>query len=168
MLGTVVYETGGVSIANGLLRLLGSGAGRSLQQTHEELGRPLDGSYPDFLMVADDMLGGLFALNGGRFGRDGQGQVFYLAADDVVWVPLNVGYTDFVSWCLNGDLNQFYKPFSHLQAYEMQPRPTFDAVYSFYPFLWTKEAKTTEPNTRVIDAGENLRFRIDLCGFATD
>jgi hypothetical protein len=49
----------------------------------------------------------------------------------------------------------------------MQPRPAFDAVYSFYPFLWTNEGKNTSPTTRVIDAGQNLRFRIDLCGFAT-
>jgi hypothetical protein len=167
MLGTVVYETGGVSIANGLVRLLGSGAGRSLQRTHEELGLPFDGSYPDILLVADDMFGGLFALNGGRFGRDGQGQLFHLAADDIAWLPLNVAYTAFVSWCLTGDLNRFYEPFSHLQAYEMQPRPAFDAVYSFYPFLWTNEGKNTSPTTRVIDAGQNLRFRIDLCGFAT-
>jgi hypothetical protein len=55
MLETVVYETGGISIANGLIRLLGSGAGRSLQQTHEELGRPFDGSYPDVLMVGDEL-----------------------------------------------------------------------------------------------------------------
>ena len=96
LLGTVVYETGGISIANGLLRLLGSGAERSLRQTHEELGFPLDGSYPDFIMVADDMLGGLFALNGGRFGPHGQSKMFHLAADDIVWVPLNMGYGEFV------------------------------------------------------------------------
>jgi hypothetical protein len=168
MLGTVVYETGGVSIANGLIRLLGSGEGRSLQKTHEKMGLPLDGSYPDVLMVADDILGGLFALNGGRFGPDGPGQVFWLAADDIVWIPLNVGYADFVSWCLTGDLKRLYEPFSQLKPYGMQPRPSFDAVYSFYPFLWTKEAKSTQPDIRVIDAEDSLRLRLDLCGFATD
>ena len=165
MLGTVVYETGGVSVADGLIRLLGSGAGRSLQRSNEDVGCPLDGRYPDILIVADDMLGGLFALNGGRFGPDRQGQVFHLPADDVVWMPLDFGYYNFVSWCLSGDLGTFYQSFNHLDAFEVQPRPTFNAVYSFYPFLWTKEAKSTSPSARLIDAGESLRFRIDLCGF---
>jgi hypothetical protein len=139
-----------------------------LQKTHAEMGLPLDGTYPDVLVIADDVLGGLFALNGGRFGPNGQGQVFWLPADDLVWVPLNVGYADFVSWCLTGDLNRLYEPFSPLLADEAQPRPTFDTVYSFYPFLWTKEAKTQQPHIRRIDAGESLRLRLDLCGFAIE
>jgi hypothetical protein len=52
-LGSVVYETGGVSIAHGLIRFLGSGARRSLQQTHNELGPSLEGA-PDFIMIGDD------------------------------------------------------------------------------------------------------------------
>jgi len=43
------------------------------------------------------VLGGLFALNGGRFGAEGQGQIFHLAADNTAWVPLGIGYTDFVA-----------------------------------------------------------------------
>ena len=82
LLGTLAYETGGVSTADGRVRLLGSGAERSLLRTAEAAGCPLDGRYPDVLMVGDDVLGGLFALNGGRFGPDGAGQVFHLAANE--------------------------------------------------------------------------------------
>jgi hypothetical protein len=160
LIGAVVYETGGVPIANGFIRLLGSGANRSLQQTHQEAGLPLDGSYPDILLIADDMLGGLFALNGGRFGPDRQGQVFHLAADDLVWAPLDIGYADFVFLCLTGDLNWLYSRLCQLQSYVIQPRPAFEKAYSFYPFLWTKESTSSTPNTRVINATENLRFRL--------
>jgi len=97
MLGTLAYETGGVSVADGLVRLLGSGAGRSLLRTADAAGYPLDGKYPDVVIVGDDVLGGLFALNGGRFGAEGQGQIFHLAADNTAWVPLGIGYTDFVA-----------------------------------------------------------------------
>jgi hypothetical protein len=168
MLGTIIYETGGVSIANGLIRLLGSGAERSLQQIHAGLGLPFDGIYPEMLIVGDDMLGGLFALNGGRFGKDRLGQVFHLAADDTIWIPLDVGYADFVSWCLNGNLSPLYEPFTHLEAYGKQPRPGFNLVYSFYPFLWTKEGKGPGIDVRLIDADGSLRSRIHLCGFATE
>ena len=168
VLGTLAYETGGVSVADGLVRLLGSGEGRSLQRTAEAAGCPLDGSYPDVIIVGDDVLGGLFALNGGRFGMDGRGQVFYLAADDTVWMSLGAGYADFVAWCLTGDLNRLYGPFADLNAYQKRPRPAFDATYAFYPFLWTREAKEGQPDVRVIGADECLRLRLELCGFAID
>ena len=44
MLGTLAYETGGLSIADGLVRLLGSGAERSIIQTAAIAGCPLDGT----------------------------------------------------------------------------------------------------------------------------
>jgi hypothetical protein len=166
MLGTIAYETGGISVADGVLRLLGSGGSRSLLRTAEVAGCPLDGSYPDLIVVADDVLGGLFALNGGRFGASGKGEVFHLAADDTVWVPLGVGHTDFVAWCLTGELTQVYGPLTDLAEFKALPRPAFDATYSFYPFLWTKEAKDGRPSVRVVSAEESLKFRLDLCGFS--
>ncbi len=135
-----------------------------MQLTHRELGLPLNGSYPDVLIVADDVFGGLFALDGGRFESNSRGQVFHLAADSVVWVPLNLGYTDFVSWCLTGNVDLLYE---HLRDFEMEPRPAFDAVYSFYPFLWTKESRVRRPDARAIDATGNVLLRVELLGFAT-
>lgn len=38
LLGAVVYETGGITVRNGFLRLLGSGAGRSLLRSNEAIG----------------------------------------------------------------------------------------------------------------------------------
>lgn len=166
MLDTLAYETGGVSIAGGLVRLLGSGVGRSLLRTAETAGCPIDGGHPDVVVVGDDVLGGIFAINGGRFGADGQGKMFHLAADDRVWVPLGIGYTDFVAWCLTGDLGRLYGPLADFDAYKARPRPAFDATYSFYPFLWTQEATERKPDVRVIGADECLRLRLELSGFA--
>ncbi len=68
-------------------------------------------------------------------------------------------------WSLTGNLSEFYEPVIHLREYELKPRPAFNKIYSFYPYLWTKEAKIGTPNTCVIDADEGLRFRVELCGF---
>ncbi|MDG2531076.1 DUF2625 family protein [Caulobacter endophyticus] len=165
MLGAIAYETGGVAVADGFLRLLGGGLVRSLPQTAALTGAPLDGSYPDVIVVADDVLGGLFALNGGRFGAGRPGEVFHLAADDIAWAPLGVGYADFVEWCLTGDLKQLYEPFAHLDEYEARPRPAFDEAYAFYPFLWSREAREGRPSVSVVSAAESLRLRLDFCGF---
>lgn len=166
MLGTLAYETGGISIADGLVRLLGSGAERSIIQTAKIAGCPMDGSYPDIIIVGDDVFGGLFALNGGRFGTERQGQVFHLAADDTVWVPLGVGHSDFIHWCLTGDLSALYAPFTYLDVFAMRPLPAFEGTLSFYPFLWTKEGKDRQPSVQVISADESLKLRLELCGFA--
>lgn len=165
-LGALAYETGGVSIADGLLRLLGSGSERSILQTAELAGCPLDGRYPDVIVLGDDVFGGLFALNGGRFGADRQGQVFYLAPDDTEWVPLGLGHSDFVHWCLTGDLSALYSPLTYLDVFALRPFPPFEATFTFYPFLWTKEGKEGQPSARVISADESLKMRLGLSGFA--
>ena len=67
-MGAIVYETGGLLIDGGWLRILGSG--------HPRLRRTLPGwnkgrtwneeePAPQILIVADDVLGGSFAINGG-------------------------------------------------------------------------------------------------------
>lgn len=164
-LGAVAYETGGISIADGLLRLLGSSAERSLIQSARIAGCPLDGSYPDVLIVGDDVFGGLFALNGGRFGAERQGQIFHLPADDIFWVPLGIGHSDFVHRCVTRDLSILYASLTYLDVFARRPLPAFNATFSFYPFLWTKEGKDRQPSVEVISADENLKLRLELCGF---
>src|SRR4051812_5635120 len=65
-MGAVVYETGGILIDHGWVRVLGSG--------HPKLPRTLagwnDGRSQGFLLVADDAIGGFFAINGGALGED--------------------------------------------------------------------------------------------------
>ncbi|APT57334.1 hypothetical protein RGI145_09690 [Roseomonas gilardii] len=89
-----------------------------------------------------------------------------MAADDTAWVSLGVGYTDFVAWCLTGELDHLYGPLAGIDAYKARPRPAFEATYSFYPFLWTREATNGKPDVRVIGADECLRLRLELFGFA--
>lgn len=139
-LGAIAYESGGIAIQDGWLRLLGSGRpgeARSITDWNAQAGAS-DGG---FLLVADDVLGGFFALNGGRFGGDTLGKVHYLAPDALDWQNLDFGHTDFVHWSLTGDLRAFYADFEGLGCWERAPRPSFDQAYAFYPFLWTVEGR---------------------------
>ena len=166
ILGTFAYDTGGLSIADGLVRVLGSGPKRSISRAAMISGCPLDGSYPDVLIIGDDVLGGLFALNGGRFGPEQLGKVFHLAADDIVWVSLGVGHADFIRWCLTDNLSTLYAPFAYLDVFVLRPLPAFHETLSFYPFLWTKEAKLQQPSVRTVSADESLKMRLEVSGFA--
>ena len=113
-MGAILYETGGILINGGWIRLLGSGSERldrgmfqwNKGKTFENYGQP-----PAFLLVADDILGGFFAINGGAFGQDDLGQIYYLAPDTLSWEPMNCGYSEFVCWTLEGDIDLFYEPY---------------------------------------------------------
>ena len=64
-MGAIAYETGGVLIDGGWLRFLGSG--------HERINRTLpdwnEGRSKGFYLVADDVVGGYFAINGGPLAK---------------------------------------------------------------------------------------------------
>ena len=92
--GALAYETGGILIDSGWLRFLGSGQPKltcNLADWNESWSH-------DFYLVADDAMGGFFAVNGGAFGE--QRDVFYWAPDNLEWEPLGFGFTSFFRWAL--------------------------------------------------------------------
>ncbi len=110
-LGAMVYETGGVLIDHGWLRILGSG--------NEKLPRGLfdwnfgktfkqSGEQPSHLLIADDAIGGYFAINAGGLGAE-VGKVFYFHPKKQQWQNINLGYSEFLGWTLAGDLADFYQ-----------------------------------------------------------
>jgi hypothetical protein len=70
-MGAITYETGGILIDHGWIRMLGSG--------HPKLPRNIidwnAGRSSGYLLVADDAIGGFFAINGGALGSD-QGCIY--------------------------------------------------------------------------------------------
>src|SRR5437868_5544725 len=103
-MGAVIYETGGILVDGGWLRLLGSG--------HSGLTRTLpgwnNGRGDGFLLVADDAVGGFFAINGGALGADVK-DLYYFAPDRIDWEPLKIGYSSFLQWAFAGKLDVFYE-----------------------------------------------------------
>ena len=165
-MGAIIYETGGILIDGGWIRLLGSGCERldrgmfqwNKGKTFENYGEP-----PAFLLVADDILGGLFAINGGAFGQEGLGQMYYLAPDTLSWEPMNCGYSEFVSWTLCGDIHMFYEPFYWNGWQEEVFKLNGNQVFSFFPFLCTKEGQQIEKVSRkVVSMEESYRLTMDM------
>ena len=165
-MGAILYETGGILINGGWIRLLGSGCKRlergmfqwNKGKTFEDYGQP-----PAFLLVADDILGGLFAINGGAFGQDDLGQIYYLAPDTLSWEPMNCGYSEFVCWTLEGDIDLFYEPYYWKGWQEEVAKLNGNQVFSFFPFLWTKEGQQIEAVSRkVVPIEESYRLTMDM------
>ncbi|PTM53239.1 DUF2625 family protein [Desmospora activa] len=150
ILGHIAYHTGGIIIDHGWLRILGSGHDR--MQRDVQTWNVIDpeqkqNRWPGLLLVADDVLGGFFALNGG--GVSGTvGKIVYLAPDTLEWEALDLTYPQFIDWAMTGDIKKFYQPF-YWTGWEQDVQSLHgDQGYSFYPFLWTREGKNIESVSR--------------------
>lgn len=156
-LGALAYETGGVLIDHGWLRCLGSG--------HPSLPRDLQswnaGRADGFLLIADDVVGGFFALNGGALGPD-LGQVYYWPPDDLDWTALEVGFTEFFRSCLSGRLAEFYESVRWPGWENDTATLAGDACFGFYPFLWTREGSIATSHRTVLPVAEVFDLKVDL------
>jgi hypothetical protein len=107
-MGAIAYSKAGVFIDARWIRVLGCG-GQSFQRSLASWNRVgeahrLEGAA----LVGDDVLGGFFALNGGRF--DGElGSVFYFAPDTLRWEDMKSTYSDWLRWLFTGNLEEFYR-----------------------------------------------------------
>jgi hypothetical protein len=105
-LGAIAHETGGVLVDHGFLRMFGSGSPRLSRQLiawNAELGVSLD----SFIIVADDVVGGVFAIDTGALGAPRH--VHYFAPDTLEWEDTELGHSDWVSWAFEGNLAVFYE-----------------------------------------------------------
>jgi Protein of unknown function DUF2625 len=156
-MGAIIYLTGGILIDNGWIRILGSGSSkltRSLPQWNKGKSFNNYGEAPKFLLVADDALGGLFAINGGAFGTD-LGEIYYLAPDDGKWEAQHITYTEFINFCFVGNMDQYYDGLRWKNWKDEIGKISGDEGYFIYPYLWTKEGKDITKDTRkIVPMGE--------------
>ncbi|WP_207632800.1 DUF2625 domain-containing protein [Foetidibacter luteolus] len=164
-MGAIIHSTGGLLIDNGWIRILGSGnikLGRTLPDWNKGKSFKEFGERPAFLLVADDAAGGFFAVNGGQFGNDA-GKLYYLAPDNLEWEALDLTYTEFLQFCFNGDLDDFYNSLRWTNWKEEVSKLDGNMVYNFYPFLWTKEGKDINKVSRkAIPVEEQYSFEMDM------
>ena len=156
-LGAIAYETGGFLIEDGWLRFLGSGhtrLPRNLAEWNRSRGNGL-------FLVADDAVGGFFALNGGALGDKLQ-SVYYWAPDRLDWQDLNVGFTDFFQWSLSARFAQFYDGLRWPTWREDAAQLPGDRCFSFYPFLWTKEGSIARSDRRSVPVAEAFDLKLDI------
>jgi hypothetical protein len=143
-MGAIIYETGGILIDSGWIRILGSGSkklSRTLMTWNKGKSYNKIGDRPSFLLIADDVLGGFYAINGGGIDTTDLGKVFYFSPDNIKWNNLNLSYSEFLNFCFQGNLNEYYKGLRWSNWQKDVGRIDGDLGFSFFPFLWTKEGR---------------------------
>lgn len=168
-MGAIIMYSGGLLIDNGWIRILGGGSEkikRSVPDWNKGKSFKEFGETPSFLLIADDAIGGFYLLNGGGLGND-PGKVYYFAPYSLEYEPLDLTYSQFLQFCFNGDLDDFYEGYRWTNWKTEVADLSGDKVYNFVPYLWTKQGKDINKNSRMAIPVEeqydlNLDFRKQL------
>ena len=158
MLGAFAYDTGGLLIDDGWLRLLGSGHPKLARSLHEWNSPRTDGA---FCLVGDDAAGGFFAINGGAFGED-LGSVYYWPPDSLEWESLEMGHTNFVAFTLTKRIGDYYESLRWPTWREDTQTLATDRSFFFYPFLWTKEGSVENSTRSTVPLSETWDVKVDI------
>jgi len=163
-MGALVHETGGLLVDHGWLRILGSGSARlprSLPDWNEGKAESPPGVPPPFLLIADDVFGGFFAVDGG--GLTGvPGKIHYFAPDSLDWQNLDSSYSAFVRFALSGDLEHFYRDSRWPNWLDEIADLPGDRALLVYPFIWTKGPPIAERSRRSVPVGELWDLQQDI------
>jgi hypothetical protein len=161
-MGAVIYETGGLLVDHGWLRLLGSGHARlprSLPEWNRGRSWREGDESPPFLLIGDDVVGGFFAVNGGPLGQE-RGNVYYFAPDSLQWETMGVGYSDFLVWCFSGDLEKFYQDY-RWPGWQAEVHPfRGDQGFSIWPPPFTAGPPFGERHRGVVPLDELYRLYV--------
>jgi hypothetical protein len=145
-LGAMILRSGGLLIDDGWLRVLGSPEAPEMSLARvngfpddpDPFWQPTEG-----LVVAYDVLGGVFVLNGADpAGRPGKpGQIIYFAPDALRWEALGIGYQTWLTWLLSGRLEQFYVNVRWPDWREDVQGLDAGQGLSLVPPVWSEQAK---------------------------
>ncbi|MCX4821490.1 DUF2625 domain-containing protein [Streptomyces sp. NBC_01142] len=174
-LGAVVLHCGGLLVDNGWLRVLGSPLGGAAGMPSLARVNRLPGAFDPAwqadtgLVVAYDVLGGVFALNGGdpaSAGRPGTpGEIVYFAPDSLRWETLGVGHSAWMTWLVSGALDEFYADLRWPGWRDEVRALNSDQAVSIFPPLWSAEARQDMSATsrRAVPIMELLGVARDSC-----
>lgn len=154
-MGAIAYHTGGITVHDGWLRILGSGSAaipRTLADWNE-------GRSQGFHLVADDAFGGFFAIDGGALGS-ARGQICYFSPRSLRWEPLECSYTRFLAWACS-DFGEFYEDMTWPGCGESICRLGPDRCFFFYPPLWTTGGILPPRDIRDVPVSEAWGFQMD-------
>ena len=143
---------------HGFIRILGAGHHphclRSLVSYNK--GKPFleaeDGAA-GALIVADDVVGGTFAINaGGLPATIPIGEVAYFCPEGLQWDGLGITFARFVQWCCTQQFLAFYEPLLWLGWEEDASRLTVDQTFAFEPMIYKKQGVRKK---RIVEVDES-------------
>jgi hypothetical protein len=146
-LWAMATNVGALVIDDGWVRVLGGGTAGQRADLADWNGlsdAPTFARSVGFFVVGYDVMGGVFALDGGALsGGPGNGQVFYFAPDSLAWEPMEMGYTPWLQWLLlDRERVDGWFESQRWPGWRDEVRDlSLDTAVSAFPFAWTEEGK---------------------------
>jgi hypothetical protein len=148
-LGAIALNCGGIMLYDGWLRIFGGspcpevclpsiGQINAFPTHLDRTWAPTQG-----LVVAHDVLGGVFALNGLRPGpaRPGiPGEVIYFDPTSLNWTRLRMSHSEWLAWCVSGEFPHFYDGLLWPDWRDDVRALRADQGIAVLPSLWSEEA----------------------------
>jgi len=163
-LGGIVLNCAGMTVDHGWIKVLGSGL-PGLPDPATIADFPLvPGATPPTgagLIVAVDVLGGQFAIDGGGLGVQ-PGQMCYWAPDSLAWEGLECGHSAFTEWLLSGDRGPFYDSYRWPGWEAETEKLDISQGYSMYPFPWAKQYDAATASRSVVPLKELFSLTADM------
>lgn len=158
VLGSIVLNTSGIVIDN-WIRILGhdSKINRGILSYNLIREDGIAKKIDKMLIVADDVVGGIFALNAGKF-SEGIGEVWYFAPDTLEWESLEMKYSEFIAWTAQGNVDEFYSTMRWSTWKEDSKNVKFNEAILIYPFLWSNEIQLEKADKKIVPADELLKI----------
>lgn len=163
-LGAIAYDTGGILIDNGWVRVLGGGTDILPSILQWNKGKTMEAGVNTvgYYIVAYDLLGGYFCINGGGLGQD-VGSIYYFAPDTLDFEALDINYADLINLFITGNLEQFYQDFRWGTWKEDTANLALNEAFHIFPPLWTKEGKNIDfTSLAVVPAEEVYQINSDF------
>lgn len=152
-IGSIIYHCGGILIDHGWIRILGSGCNRidrSLPSWNKGKSINEYGEDYPFLLVADDVAGGLFAINTGGIDSYNIGKIYYYSPNKLIWETTGLGYNEFIVFCFSGNVENFYHDFRWKGWEDDIHKLNGSQVVSCYPKLWTDSGRELQCNRKTV------------------
>lgn len=123
--------------------------------------KPCDNKTIDnALIVAYDIIGGFFAINGGAF-EGNIGTVFYLPPDTLEWEDMSIRYTDFIAWALDDKLKNFYEGLGWNNWENDISVIPYNKGFGFYPPLWSEQGSVFSSSRKSIPIKELWELNLE-------
>jgi hypothetical protein len=161
VLGSIVLNTSGIVLDN-WIRILGydSESNRGIL-SYNAIGTDGNATKIDkMLIIADDVVGGVFALNAGKFSV-GTGDVWYFASDTLEWELLEMKYSEFIAWVAQGNIDEFYSSMRWSTWKKDSKSVKFDEAILIYPFLWSNEIQLETADKKIVPVEELLSINLE-------
>jgi hypothetical protein len=162
-MGAVALETGGILIDHGWIRVLGGGHARlprAINDWNDISPAHLARRLPGAVLVADDAVGGFFALNGDGI-PGAPMHLFYFSPTTLEWEDIAPSYSDWLTGMLNGELTKFYEGMRWPGWEKEMTTLPGDRAFSIYPFLCAEGPEVGKRSRRPVPIQELWSLHVE-------